>query len=71
MEKIIGTEEQIRSYLSDVNQAENFIYTTNWSEPQKHPENNIWAIEKHPKHNAPEGTQVIKELSADWLPPEI
>ena len=71
MSKIIGLEELIRTYLSEVNQAENFIYTTNWSEPQKHYKKELWAIEKHPKHDAPEGTQLIEELSEDWRPPEV
>jgi hypothetical protein len=71
MTKIIGPEELIRTYLSEVNQAEGFIYTTNWSEPQKHYKKELWAIEKHPSHPAPEGTTEQEELERDWRPPEI
>lgn len=71
MGKIIGTKAQIRSYLREVNAAEGFIYTTIWSEPQKHHTDELWAIEKHPKHDAPEGTTEAEELSADWREPEV
>lgn len=63
----IGTEQQCLNYDAYVTANENYSgTTTNWYNPVKHKDHDIFAIEKHEKYEAQEEMDLVESLPLDW-----
>lgn len=62
----IGSKEQVEAYIDFVNEGSNFTPgTTTWSEPQKHPTQDLYKVKKH-KDFESEQMQLVDKLPYDW-----
>jgi len=67
---LIGTKENIESYIAKVDNYEGFTgnLTKSWAEPRKHPNKDLYAV---PKNNSVEPDSQLtekEELPEDWFP---
>lgn len=64
----IGTLEQTEKYNTIVVIGEGYNgVTLKWATANKHPDQDIYSIKKHPSYDDEEMTEV-EELSQDWFP---
>ena len=64
----IGTKAECEQYNATVTAGEHYSGgTVRWSNIKKHPEQEIWAIQKHESY---ECDMELGELDEDWYPKE-
>jgi len=66
---LIGTKENIKSYIAKVDKAEGFTgnLTKSWAEPRKHPSKELYACPKNSRVQPDSQLTEKEQLPEDWF----
>jgi len=67
---LIGSKENIESYIGKVDKHEGFTgnLTKSWAEPRKHPSKELYAVPKNNRVEPDSNLTEKEELPSDWFP---
>jgi len=67
---LIGSKENIQAYIAKVDKHEGFTgnLTKTWAEPRKHPNKELYAVQKNMSVEPDSNLEEKEELPSDWQP---